>query len=298
MSSSLRCKVPFLLLNATLGGCSLFTSLDGLSSGPTAAIDAAVDDASAQTSDAASTTDAMPESGTDAGPITILQHHICPYQPSEPDSFSCAFPVASTAGNALLVHFYYNYGDSQLVTSSVTDDSSNTYTFLNINDVNCPSGELPNQVCCTTTANNGTCQGWAIATNAKLADAGPPTVTFKISSSTTATDTMGAEVFEVSGLADSPLDKAAAMPMPVAASVTTSTLTTSASGELVIVSIAFYTGGSTMTPPAGWLIDQDQGYFSAAAFQIGGAAGSTYGGAMGAITGMTKPGTNVIFALK
>jgi hypothetical protein len=238
----------------------------------------------------------MLESGIDAGPITVLQHHICGYQ-TVADSFSCAFPLASIAGNALLVHFYYNYGESQLVTSSLTDDSSNTYTFLNINDVNCPAGELPNQVCCTTTANNGTCQGWAIATGAKLKTT-PPTVTFKISSPATASDVMGAEVFEISGLVDSPLDKASAMAMPIATSVTTSTLTTSASGELVIVSIAFYTGGSTMTPPAGWLIDQDQGYFSAAVFQIGGAAGSTYGGAMGTITGMTKPGTNVIFALK
>jgi hypothetical protein len=295
---SLGCKIPFhIFLTAMLGGCSLFTSLDGLSSGSAAAGDAATDAEATPTFDAATVTDAMPESGTDTGPITILQHHICPYQ-TVPDSFSCAFPVAHIAGNALLVHFYYNYGESLLVTSALTDDSSNAYTFLNIGDVNCPAGELPNQVCCTTTANNGTCQGWAIATGAKLTTPKPATVTFTISSSATLTDVMGAEVFEISGLADSALDKAAAMGMPIATSVTTPTVITSAPGELVIASIAFYTGGSTMTPPTGWLIDQDQGYFSAAVFRIGGAAGSTYGGAMGTITGMTKPGTSVILALK
>jgi hypothetical protein len=127
----------------------------------------------------------------------------------------------------------------------------------------------------------------------------PATVTFTISSLSTATDVMGAELFEISGLSDTPMDQAASAAMSVGSTVTTPSITTSAPGELVITGIAFYTSSSTMTPASGWSVDQENGFFAAAAFRIGGPAGSTYGGStMGTITAMTKPGTSTILSLK
>jgi hypothetical protein len=87
--------------------------------------------------------------------------------------------------------------------------------------------------------------------------------------------------------------------MNVGLTVAPPSITTSAPGELVVAGIAFYTGSSTLTAASGWSVDQDPGYFAAAAFRLGGPAGSKYGGgAIGTITGMTKPGTITIFALK
>jgi len=278
------------------GACALFTNLDDLTGGDAGQGDAEVDAAN----------DSAPDVAVDAPPttITVLQHHVCPHT-KPADKFACGFLSENTAGSAFLIHFYYNYGDTDLVTMGVTDNDSNTYTPLDINATSCPAGMLPNDVCCTTTAYLGTCQGWAYATNVNIAPNNPATITFTISSPNTPSDVMGADIFEITGLADSPVDEADAGAMEgndgAPTAVVTPTITTSAAGDLIVASVAFDRngGGATMTAPSGWDLDQDGFAFAGAEFEIGGAAGSSYGGSsMGTIAGMVNRGTSAIFALK
>jgi hypothetical protein len=108
---------------------------------------------------------------------------------------------------------------------------------------------------------------------------------------------MGAELLELSGLADAPLDQGKAQGVAPGPSISTPMVTTSTTGELVIAGFAFYTSSSTLTLPAGWTLDQDIGYFAALALVTSGPAGSSYA-ASGMITGMTHNGTATILAFK
>jgi hypothetical protein len=278
---------------ACLGACT-FSGLQGLTGGPTGG------DQTDGGAGADASGDAGPDVGTDAEPagppIVVRQRHICPYM-TKANAFSCAFPGPNAAGNAFLVHFYYNYKDPQLVTTTLTDDDANTYAFLDVGGVGCPAASQPGHVCCTTTIGNGTCQGWALATRVAVATKNPATVTFAISSLTTTSDVMGAEVLEIDGLADAPLDEGKAQGVSPGASISTPTITMSSSGELVIAGFAFYTSTSVLTLPVDWSVDQDNGYFAAVGLLTGGPAGTAYT-AKGTITGMTQNGTATILALK
>jgi len=225
--------------------------------------------------------------------IEIVQYRRCNYV-SEPGSFPCALSLPSTSGNAVLVHLYYNYPGLQVL-DSVTDSGANTYAYLDIGAASCPGGSLPNGVCCTVSGGSGTCQGWAVAT--RIAAAGSPITVTVTLSQLTGNDTMGAEVFEVSGLADLPLDQGASQGLPAGTTIATPTITTSNDAELIIASVVFLTSSSTMTAAPGWMLDQDPGFFAAAEFQYGG-AGSYGGSSMGTITAMIHPGTTAIFALR
>jgi hypothetical protein len=292
---------------ATVVGCSLLTNLDGLTSGSDGG-DAASDvsapvDATPDGADASfdASEDATLDAGTkhDAAPIMVLQHLPCHYVNS-PDTFSCKFSVPSEEGNAFVVHFYFNYGDVRSIVNSLTDDNANTYTFAAIGEQNCPAGQLPGHSCCTAIGGHGTCQGWGFATNVKLATKNPATITFGLTNPPTPV-VMGAEVFEVSGLADSPVDVAFAEPLDASADaeVNAPPLTTSLPGELVLVGIAFWEPSSArIAPSAGWVINEDTGFYSGGLYRIGGPAGSTYGDALGVVTGLTTPGTSTIMAMK
>jgi hypothetical protein len=257
--------------------------------------DEAHDGAAPPPADAASDADVGPPVPDSGGPIEVLQHPVCPYG-TKPDMFACTFPVANVAGNAFLVHFYYNYGDPTLGVTALTDDDSNTYSFLDVGDVDCPAAELPDAVCCTTLSNMGSCQGWALATNVKVAAHNPATITLTITGST-GSDIMGAEILEIRGLASIPLDKSAATGTSPGTSVATPTITTSAPGDLIVAGFAAYSSGSVLTAPLGWSLQQDYGYFAAAEYEIGGPAGSHYKGT-GTITAMNYEGTSTIIALK
>jgi hypothetical protein len=236
-------------------------------------------------------------SAAEAGaPIVVLQHHICTYS-TQPNTFACPFPAANVPGNAFLVHFYFNYGSASVAVSTLNDDDKNSYAFLDVGDVDCPAGELGDQICCTMAYGQGTCEGWALATDVAVAADNPATVTYTITG-TSGTDVMGAEVFEISGLAKSPLEQAKAMGTSSdAATVSTPSVTTTSAGDLIIAGFAAYSAGSTMTAMSGWTLDQDPGYFAAAEFKVGGPAGSKYT-VSGAITDMAQFGTSTILALK
>jgi hypothetical protein len=234
-------------------------------------------------------------SAPDAAPIQVLQRPVCPYM-TVANTFSCAFQLSNSAGNAFLVHFYFNYGAIDTNADKLTDNNSNDYSFLNIDDVVCPAGPVPGQACCTAVAGTGTCQGWAVATNVSVKPNNPATITFTLSSSGSM-DVMGMELLEVSGLADVPLDQGKSEGTSPGTTVATPTIVTSAAGDLIMASFAAYSAGSMLTQAAGWTLSQDDGYFAGAEFRIGGAAGSSYS-VTGAITAMAQPGTSTIFALK
>ena len=87
--------------------------------------------------------------------------------------------------------------------------------------------------------------------------------------------------------------------MAMGTAVTTPTVVTSVAKDLVLAGIAFYTGSSMMTAPSGWTLDQDEGYFAAAEWEVAEAAGSSVGGmSMGTVTGLTHPATSTILALE
>jgi hypothetical protein len=234
-----------------------------------------------------------------AEPVVVLQHHACTYS-TQPDTFGCQFPAKNVAGNAFLVHFYFNYGSASVAVNKLFDDDSNVYHFLDVGDVDCPAGELGDEVCCTMPLDQGTCEGWALATNVDVTAENPATVTFAITGSSTGSDVMGADVLEISGLAKAPLDQAKAMGTPSAATMlSTPAIVTSFAGELIVAGFAAYSSGSTdLTVTPGWGLDPDPGYFAATEFIVGGPAGSKYS-VTGAITGTTpQSGTSTILALK
>jgi hypothetical protein len=206
--------------------------------------------------------------------------------------------VPTLPGSAFVVHFYFNFSNSNLFLKTLTDDDANVYSFLNVGNASCPASKLPGEVCCTNAGSKGTCQGWAIVTNAKTAPKNPAKITFTVEGGSVTTSVMGAEVFEIGGLADNPLDRGASMGLPITTEIETPTIMTSTNAELVLAGVAFYTSSSTLTPPTGWSVDQDTGYYAAAMSRIVGPAGSSYGGKpMGTITGMNEPGTSTILAL-
>ncbi len=280
-----------------MSACSLTTSLDGFTGGSSDSSDSGPGLADAARDSGAE----GGQTATDGGgpPIVVVQRHLCAYK-SSPNAFGCAFPVANVASNAFLVHFYYNFAVPEVVSTTVTDDDSNTYSFLDVDDVSCPASKLPNQVCCTSAGSKGTCQGWAIATNVSVAKKNPATITFSVGGGPAPSNVMGAEVLEISGLADAPLDRGASSALSAGSTVQTPTITTTGTGDLVVAGFAFYTSGSTdLTAPPGWIVDQDKGYFAAVLSRIGGPAGSSYGGAgMGTVTDFTTSGTGTILALK
>lgn len=244
-------------------------------------------------------TDSGDDGGPPGEPIVVLQRRVCPFK-STSKTFGCAFPVTNVAGNAFLVHLYFNYADAELALASVSDDNGNAYAFLDVGEASCPAALRPNHACCSAAAAKGTCQGWALAQDVTLATQNPAKVTFTISGGAETVVAMGAEVFEIAGLADAALDVAAAGSLDPGANASTPTITPTKAAELVIAGFTSYTSStSVMTPPPGWTVDQDSDYFTAGAFVVGGDAGTSYGGtSMGTITNLVNPGTATILALK
>ena len=278
--------VPVAILSMGVGACSLIVNLDGLTAG----------DASVESGADTSTPDASSDVDVLDAPLVVSQHQVCT-DVADVASSGCKFQAALSPGDSIIVHFYFNYFVSQIAVATVTDDDSNAYTFLDVGDVACPGGKLSNQVCCTNAGGSGTCQGWAIATSPALAASNPPTVTVTMSTPSN----IGINLLEVSGLGGASLDQSASGAVPIdAASVVVPTIVTGAPGDLVLAGISIYVPATAaLSPAAGWMYNEDPGYYAATLFQTAGAAGSTYGGDLGAFTPPSPyGGTGTVLALK